>query len=70
MENNAYNSLEEKLIQSGIIKQGNEPENIFEIMLDFCKLSAHTKRAFKLRQQNKKDTQPLKFCGLRNRRYE
>ncbi len=32
MENNAYNSLEEKLIQSGIIKQGNEPENIFEKM--------------------------------------
>lgn len=30
MENKSYNSLEEKLIQSGIIKQGNEPENIFE----------------------------------------
>ena len=30
MENKSYNSLEERLIQSGIIKQGNEPENIFE----------------------------------------
>ena len=27
-------------------------------------------QAFKLRQQNKKETQPLKFCGLRNERYE
>lgn len=29
MEENLYSSLEEKLIQSGIIKQGNEQENIF-----------------------------------------
>lgn len=31
MEDNIYNSLEERLIQSGIIKQGNEQENMFEI---------------------------------------
>ena len=39
-------------------------KNICEIPLDFSEVYAHTKRAFKLRHQNKKETQPLKFGGL------
>ena len=59
MENNSYNSLEEKLKQTGIIQQGNEQVNIFldtpqddiiveqsfvEIPEDFKKRNENTKK--------------------------
>ena len=51
--------IRKKSRNSGVFRERlNFLKIIFEIPLDFSELYAHTKRAFKLRQQNKKTLNP------------